>query len=113
MLKKIYKDHANLSPINRKTLTKLFDLLNLAISPVKLIECSLYVTNKRDPSKETEIPKFPNTTKVTPKAPLLKKRTTNDIVPEDPITKDVQHLCEWFQMNLRSLAHKDLNKPEV
>ena len=49
ILRKLYKENANLAPINRKSLARLFDLLNLAISPVKLLECSLFVTNKREP----------------------------------------------------------------
>ena len=49
IIRKIYKEHTNLLPINRKNLSKLFQLMNLAISPVKLLECSLFVSNKRDP----------------------------------------------------------------
>ena len=49
LLRKMYKEHVNLTPINRKSLGRLFDLMNLAISPVKLLECSLFVANKREP----------------------------------------------------------------
>ena len=117
ILRKTYKEHVNLTPINRKSLARLFDVLNLAISPVKLLECSLFINNKIEPEKHnSEALKFPNTTKVTPRAPLIKKTsrsTKKEEVTDDRFANDIAHLIEWFNINLRSLNHKDLSKPEV
>ena len=79
MLDYTIKEYELNMPPTKATLSRLFDILNLEVSPIKIIDCMLFIRGKK-------------------------------MENSDPSEFDIKKLYQWFNINLRTLKHKDYEK---
>ena len=80
-------------PPTKESLAKLFALINLKVSPVKVIDCLVYIKSAANRPKKIKDPK-----------------TGKEI--EQEWIYDMTKLVTWLHINIRTFQHLDTSKVE-
>ena len=88
MVDKVINEHEIPMPPTKEGLRKLCEILNLAVSPVKIIDCMIFC-------------------KSAAKKPAGRKDLATGLMIEADWVYDTTKLVQWFQINIRTFRHLD------
>lgn len=91
MITKTLRDHPIILPPTKESLAKLFTNLNLLVSPVKLIDCLVFIKTAANK----------------PENPVKKKDPNTGKTLEEEWSYDPTKLITWFHLNIRTFKHID------
>lgn len=96
MVDKTIKDHDIAVPPTKDSLAKLFVAINLAVSPVRIIDCLVFI---KPASKK-------------PKTLKKRKDPKTGVEIEEEWIYDTTKLIQWFHLNVRTFKHLDESKAD-
>lgn len=97
LINKVIKDHSITVPPTKESLSKLFEIINLKVSPVKIIDCLVFIKSAANRPLNLKKRKDPKTGK--------------DI--EDDWVYDTTKLVSWLHLNIRTFQHLDETKVDA